>query len=108
MKCKTEVLLMNSSMSVGQCTDCKRVGVHFNNLLAGFSQYEFKRWADWLLDIDFGPNSSLFHDGQFRIILDTGQANLQFTFTESEFNVFRDGIAEALLQLRVRELMDGE
>jgi hypothetical protein len=42
MKCKTEVLLMNGSMSVGQCTGCKRVGVHFNNLLAGFSQYEFK------------------------------------------------------------------
>ncbi|GEM_PF-2378964 len=108
MKCKTEVLLMNGSMSVGQCTGCKRVGVHFNNLLAGFSQAEFKRWAEWLLHIEFAPNSSLFHDGQFRIILDTGKANLQFTFTESEFNVFRDGIAEALLQMQVRELMAGE
>ncbi|HKK79696.1 MAG TPA: hypothetical protein VJ933_08705 [Phaeodactylibacter sp.] len=38
MKCKTEVLLINDSMSVGQCTDYKRVGVHFKNLLAGFSE----------------------------------------------------------------------
>jgi len=99
---------MNSDMSIGQCTNCNRIGVHFSNILAGFSLSEFKLWADWILSIDFAPNSSLFHDGQFRIILNTGKDNLQFTFTESEFNIFRDGIAEALLQLRVRELMDGE
>lgn len=107
MKCKPEILMVNDLMSVGQCIHCKRVGVHFQNLLAGFNHRDFLTWANWVGQLDFRPNATLFHDGQFRIILNTCHSDLQFTFTESEFHAFKDGISEALLQLRAQELMGG-
>lgn len=103
--CKPNILIESKNFNITQCTKCKRIGLYYRNLLAGFHSHDFKRWANTLLRIDFEKNAHVFPSGKSHIIINTCHQDIQFIFTEKEFQRIRGGITQALLLLQAQALV---
>lgn len=105
MTCNPEMLLNGTYFNVSQCTGCQRIGLYYKNLLVGFNPEEFIRFGRLFSDIDFKLAASRFPDGLDHIVVNTCHQDIQFTFTEAEFEEFRDIMQKALIILKANQII---
>jgi len=103
--CQPNILVENDHFNIAQCNRCKRIGLYYHNLLIGFHHRDFIAWARSVLKVDFMKNACLFPDGEMHLILNTCHQDIQFTFTEKEFQEIREGLSQALLLLEAQKLV---
>lgn len=104
-QCNPNILVEGKYFNIAQCSCCKRIGLHYRNLMVGFRCQDFKAWAQSVLQVDFAQSASLFPDGETRLILMTCHKDIQFTFTEKEFEEIRGALSQSLLLLELHELL---
>ena len=105
MTCKPEIILNGTYFNVSQCSCCKRIGLYYKNLLVGFNPDEFTRFARLFSEIDFKLSACRFPDGLDHIVVNTCHNDIQFNFTEAEFDEFRDILQKALIILKANEII---
>lgn len=105
--CQTEpvILVEEQFINISMCQCCKRVGLHYANLLCSFRILEFRGFASSVLKTNFINHAAYFPDHTNRIIIGTCHKDIQFCFTESEFFDFQQAMNEALLMLEVHQAM---
>ncbi|KYG75196.1 hypothetical protein AWW68_10335 [Roseivirga spongicola] len=101
--CKTEPvnLVEEHFIHISMCKCCKRIGLHYTNLLCSFRILGFKSFASSIIRTNFNYNAVYFPDQTNRIIISTCHQDIQFCFTEPEFYDFQHAMNEALLMLEV-------
>lgn len=104
METTLEILVQKEHFNVCCCAKNRRVGLHFGNFMAVFYPQEFISWANSVMSIDFGEKSCLFPDGQYYLTMNTCHPDLQLCFRQQEFEIFTQGLCEALLLLQAMEL----
>ncbi len=105
MNCKPKVLVEGDHFYISQCKNCKRIGLYFNNLMAGFSKDEFIQFSSAILQLEFNDGQIIFPDRQERIVIQTCHLNIHFTFAEEEFETLKENIAQAKLLIEVGDVI---
>ena len=105
MTCKPEIILNGPNFNVSQCAGCKRIGLYYKNLLVGFNPDEFTRFGQLFSEIDFKLSACPFPDGLDHVVVKTCHNDIQFSFTEKEFDEFRDILQKALIILKANEII---
>ena len=105
MTCNPEIILNGEYFNVSQCTCCHRIGLYYKNLLVGFNPEEFTSFCRLFGEIDFKVSAVTFPDGLGHIVVNTCHQDIQFNFTEVEFEEFRDILQRALIILRANHII---
>ena len=105
MTCSPEIILNGEHFNVSQCSCCQRIGLYYKNLLVGFNPEEFMLFAKLFSAVDFSTSALRFPDGVDHIVINTCHQDIQFNFTEVEFEEFRDMLQKALLILRANHVL---
>lgn len=104
-QCKPVVLVSSDHFNVSMCTCCHRIGLYYNNLLAGFELEEFTMFGESVSRLRFYPNCVNFPNGEAYIILDTCHPDIQFCFKAEEFSELKTVLTESLLMLEVHQAL---
>tara|TARA_R110002050_G_scaffold246022_2_gene383785 strand:+ start:133 stop:474 length:342 start_codon:yes stop_codon:yes gene_type:complete len=99
------ILSEAESLQIVQFEGCGHVGFLFNNILLSFNKNEFFDFVEVYRQIDFARYSILFPDNKKRIVIKTLVKETQFCFTLAEFDVIKQGLIEASIILRAKELI---
>ncbi|WP_236980554.1 hypothetical protein [Membranihabitans maritimus] len=83
--CVPKMVIRGTYFHIAQCTECGRIGFCYRNLLLGFEKKVFIDWGKELMKKEFREHACLFPDGNPHIIIDSCHFDIQFTFTEWEF-----------------------
>jgi len=75
------------------------------NLLLNFGRKEFLSFNKVIHSLNFWDHSHPFPDGSERIILRTPNPDISFTFEETDFELFKEAVEEALYMSEVYALM---
>lgn len=105
MTCKPELIVNGKFFNVTQCTDCRRIGLYYKNLLVGFKHEEFLRFGRLFGEIDFKASALRFPDGVDHVVVNTCHEDIQFNFTATEFVEFQDIIQKALIILKANDII---
>ena len=108
MHCRPVIILDGEHFNVSQCAGCQRVGLHYHNLLVGFDPEQFEVFSDSFAKIDFKASAVKFPNGLERIIVNTCHQDIQFCFSETEFEEFRDLLQQALIILDARQIVEAK
>jgi len=102
--CNTKVLFEAPGFSITQCPNCDHIGLYFGQVLVRFTRTDFKDWAQALGRVVFEEVAICYPDHVYRIILNTCHRDIQFTFTEKEFEQLVEGTQQAWLVLEAVKL----
>lgn len=105
MTCSPEIILNGEHFNVSQCTCCQRIGLYYKNLLVGFNPEEFMLFGRLFSAVDFSVSALRFPDGVDHIVINTCHQDIQFNFTEVEFEEFREILQKALIILRANDIV---
>lgn len=105
MTCTPEIILSGKHFNISQCTGCQRIGLYYKNLLVGFNPEEFTSFSRLFSEIDFKMSATVFPDGLGHIVVNTCHQDIQFNFTEAEFEEFRNILQKALIILRANHII---
>ncbi|RFZ86121.1 hypothetical protein DYU05_09930 [Mucilaginibacter terrenus] len=78
-----------------------------HNLILSFSPLQFTQFRDFSVELDFEAHSFPFPDGEERMVMRTPADDIQFTFTNAEWEDFHAAMGEACYMLEVYSLMEG-
>lgn len=104
--CEPIILSESEGLCIAQCRGCKQVGFMFNNLLVGFAPASFLTFIHDFGTLNFKAKCTPFPDGKPRIIIKTPQREIQFNFTEEEFEILKEAFHQASLMLTVSDILD--
>ncbi len=103
--CAPHLLVEREAFYIAQCKSCKRIGLHYKNLLAEFHLKDFELCSQQLLDVDFSASAVLFPDRKRRVVIRSCHQCIDFTFTHHEFKEMKDALSQALLVLKAEKLI---
>ena len=106
MSCEPQVLVQGEDFSIAQCKGCKRIGLHYKNILAGFDQREFQCFAQGFCALSFEANCVPFPGSVEHIVIKTCHDNIQFTFKEQEFFHMKELLQRSCMMLEVNHILE--
>jgi len=92
-------------LKIVQFKGCGHVGFLFNNILLSFNKDEFFDFMEVYRRIDFARYSIMFPDNKKRIVIKTLVKETQFCFTQPEFEIIKQGLIEASIILRAKDII---
>ncbi|MDN5212899.1 hypothetical protein QQ020_12610 [Fulvivirgaceae bacterium BMA12] len=105
MCCNPEMIINEKHFNISQCTECRRIGLYYKNLLVGFKPREFASFSRLFNQIDFEMAAIRFPDGHDHIVVNTCHPDIQFSFTKAEFEEFREMLQHASLILKANRIL---
>lgn len=103
--CSTRVLAWKEHTIVSECTECLHINIWHANLLLNFSKSDLLSFKKVIHGLNFWDHSHPFPDGSERIILRTPNSDISFTFEETDFELFKEAVDEAIYMSEVYALM---
>ena len=104
--CSPKILVQEEHFCVAICTICHRIGLHYNNLLAGFDKVDFIKFSENVLSYNFFDYAMPFPPhGQLKTVIKTCHSDLQMAFDQAEFAELQDLLQEAVLLLETEEIL---
>lgn len=104
-KCTPRILFEAQQCCITQCTSCKQIALHFQNILVNFTLKEFKSFQEIIGRVDFDKSCLHLSDEPSRIIIKTCHANIRFTFNKEEFVLFQAAIQQTRLILDAESIL---
>lgn len=105
-QCNPRVLFENGDTNISTCVSCKRIGLHYKNILCAFDRTDFEGFSNCLSRIDFHNESVCFPNREMQLVVKTCHTDIQFCFGEAEFEEFKLALEEALLMLEVHKALE--
>ena len=105
MHCRPVIVLDGEHFNVSRCAGCERIGLHYRNLLVGFDPEQFEAFSTSICNIDFKSSAVKFPNGLEHIIVNTCHQDIQFCFTQEEFEEFQEVLQQALIILDARQIV---
>ncbi len=105
-RCNHKILLEKDGINVTTCLCCRRIGLHYKNILCGFNQQDFKVFVSNTLEVSFRNSAVRFPQNKRRVILKTCHPDIQFCFDEYQLDQFKETLTEALLMFEVHMALE--
>ncbi|MCG8306637.1 MAG: hypothetical protein MI975_04540 [Cytophagales bacterium] len=105
MNCNTKILIESDLFYIAQCHQCKKISLQYKNILVKFLPKYFYGFCNALERIEFKTMSVLSPQGKRQIVLNTGHHDIQFTFTDCEFDELRDVLQQVKIMLDAEKLL---
>ncbi|WP_422008783.1 DUF6686 family protein [Roseivirga pacifica] len=101
--CQPVSLVESDYINISMCLGCKRVGLHYKNILCGFEYYDYEQFNESVQRISFEKHATEFCGQPRHVILSTCHTDIQFCFTKTEFKFFKEALNEGPLMLEVQK-----
>ena len=99
--CETKILTQQGTTVISHCAECGMLNIWHQNLMLCFTPVQFNSFKHFTNELDFDDRSFPFPDGSERLVLCTPNRDINFVFTEAEWNDFNSAILEASYLLEV-------
>lgn len=104
--CQSIILSKKGKTTISYCLQCKSTHIWHNNLILQFSRTRFLAFKKYVTSAGFDEECFLpFPDGEDRLVLHTPNSDINFTFTEEEWECFYAAMEETVYLQEVYELI---
>jgi hypothetical protein len=104
--CETKILTQKGPTVISHCPECGMLNIWHQNLLLCFTPSQFISFQRFTNDMGFEDRCFPFPDGSERVVLCTPNRDINFVFTEEEWNDFNAAMIESLYMLEVYSLVN--
>jgi hypothetical protein len=106
--CDAKILSQKGAAMISRCSDCRGLFIWNNNVVLNFTAEQFNKFRNFTRDLIIDDYTLPFPDGNDRVVMRTPAADVNLTFTPTEWQDFNAAMEEATHMLAVYELMEGE
>ena len=99
--CETKILTQKGSTVISHCADCGMLNIWHQNLMLCFTPEQFGQFKVFTRELEFDDRSFPFPDGSERLVLCTPNRDINFVFTETEWDDFNEAMVEASYLIEV-------
>ena len=102
--CQSLILSQKGKTVISHCAECGTLNIWHQNLLLCFSTEQFRAFGAFSVEMDFSERAHPFPDGEDRAILCTPNKDINFAFTQDEWEDFKEAMEEAVYMEQVYQL----
>jgi hypothetical protein len=99
--CETRILTQRGATVISHCAECGMLNIWHQNLMLCFTPEQLKSFQRFTTDLDFDDRSFPFPDGSNRLVLCTPNRDINFVFTDAEWEDFNGAMIEAGYMIEV-------
>ncbi|MFA6087847.1 DUF6686 family protein [Mucilaginibacter sp.] len=93
--CETRILTQYGATTISHCVECGMINIWHNNLMLCFTPEQFKLFQKFATEMEFDDRSFPFPDGSDRLVLCTPNSDINFVFSDTEWEDFNAAMVEA-------------
>ena len=99
--CETRILTQKGQSVISHCADCGMINIWHQNLMLCFTPEQFMSFHRFTQEMDFEDRCFPFPDGSDRVVLCTPNRDINFVFTDIEWEDFNASMLEAMYLMEV-------
>ena len=99
--CETRILTQKGQSVISHCADCGMINIWHQNLMLCFTPEQFSSFHRFTQEMEFDDRCFPFPDGSERVVLCTPNRDINFVFTDTEWDDFNAAMLEAMYMMEV-------